>query len=681
MSLTQPISQETNLVGRIVNTGVTSSSLTIYAQFEDKKTGVARTPQADTKLFTLSKDTERFEMILADSHTTIDGITTITVNANGRSLNKYGNLVGTTTGNKHSIGSEIGCAEVHIPVEVLNEIVRGNEATGSAGFTIGTSSEGTVTIYRSTGSTTKQGILRWNLTGGKVEYSNDGSSWNSIDSISASNLVVVSGADTTPGGLNDKITVSGSGITKSITSPGGDEKLNLAVTANEYVDVSYTAGQAFNNDGYFVSKAPSADDTVEYTVASTLAGGGGDLGDWATTGVDLVRACHAGEGKIAVFYRDTTNSLGKVVIGTCNNYSLGIVTWGTPVSLGHDVGSTSICYMGEDKIAIAYRDVSSDKASVKVATISGTVPSLSASAWEVSSTMNASAQGYTAIACIDTDKIVVARRSTSDTFGYVKIGTVAGTVITPGDTAVKFLTTGAANAVSNIAITKAATDKFVVFCRNEGDSNKGKAALGVVSGTTITMATEIEIDSNASSEFSACWDGGLGGIVVWIGGASGYVMSRGYQVSGVTLSFPQAAQAVNAAAATTPSVIWSSWDSLEGYSSNFVFYEETGSSDGKINKILTPSSYTAASSIGTQYSILNTTNNVAQTAIAKFTNRNKFALVYKNEADSNKGKGECWQEYDNTASCIGLDVSGAAIGAAITVRERGLLYRDWETED
>lgn len=232
MALTQPISQETNLVGRIVNVGVTTTTLTIYAQFEDKKTGVARTPQADTKLFTLSKDTERFEMILADSHTTTDGITTITVNAAGRNLQKYGNLTGSATGNKHPIGSEIGCAEVHIPLEVLNEIIRGDEATGSAGFTIGTSAVGTITLYRSTGTSTKLGVLRWYVTSGKVEYSNDGTTWNSIDSISTSDLVVVSGADTTPGGLYDKITVtSGAGatISKAITSPGGSEKLNLTV--------------------------------------------------------------------------------------------------------------------------------------------------------------------------------------------------------------------------------------------------------------------------------------------------------------------------------------------------------------------------------------------------------------------------------------------------------------------
>ena len=43
----------------------------------------------------------------------------------------------------------------------------------------------------------------------------------------ADQYVAVSPTDTTVGHLNSKLTV-GSGLTKSITSPGGNEKLNIA---------------------------------------------------------------------------------------------------------------------------------------------------------------------------------------------------------------------------------------------------------------------------------------------------------------------------------------------------------------------------------------------------------------------------------------------------------------------
>jgi hypothetical protein len=660
--LTQPISQETNLVGRIVNVGVTSTTLTIYAQFEDKKTGVARTPQATTKLFTLSKDTERFEMILADSHSTTDGITTITVNATGRNLQKYGNLSGSATGNKHPIGSEIGCAEVHIPLEVLNEIIRGDEATGSAGFTIGTSAVGTITLYRSTGSATKVGVLRWDVTSGKAEYSNDGSTWNSFDSVSASNVVVVSGADTTPGGLNDKITVSGSGITKSITSPGGDEKLNLAVSANEYVDVTYTAAEAIA-ENYLVSKT-NTDNTVELTVRNVLTTGGTEAEFAAGVAVDCVVACQAAQDKVAVFYRDTTNSLGKLVIGTIPA-STKTITWGTPVSLGFDVGSTSICYMGEDKIIIGYRNAVDDKVYAQVWSISDTVPT-PGTAKDSTFTNAASGQGKVVVGCIDTDKIVVGARHEGDSNkGYVECATVSGTTIGTWGTAVTFLTTGAANAVSNIAITKAATDKFVVFCRNEGDSNKGKGALGVASGTAITMATEVEIDANASSEFSADTN-----VVTWIGGASGYVMSRVFTVTGLTLAYPAAAVTVNGAAALTPRVILGRNISGNSYSA-YAVYEESGASDGKFNKLICDI-VTGSIVPSAQYGFNGGSDNIAQCAIAKVNENNKFVVAYKDEADSNKGNAECFQDYNNIERTLGLAQSSVATGASVVVREKGL---------
>ena len=70
MALTTPISSETNLVGRIVNTAVTTTATTIYVEFEDSKTGDAREPQSTTLYFTIDKDNERFEIIKCDSHTT-----------------------------------------------------------------------------------------------------------------------------------------------------------------------------------------------------------------------------------------------------------------------------------------------------------------------------------------------------------------------------------------------------------------------------------------------------------------------------------------------------------------------------------------------------------------------------------------------------------------------------------
>jgi len=111
--------------------------------------------------------------------------------------------------------------------------LQGTIATGGTGFTIGTEPGAggeTVTLYRTTTAGVKKGLFRWYVTSGKAEYSNDGTTWNSVDSATASNLVVVSGTDTTASNLQDKITVTNGTIT--ITNPAGDENLNLDIHGN-----------------------------------------------------------------------------------------------------------------------------------------------------------------------------------------------------------------------------------------------------------------------------------------------------------------------------------------------------------------------------------------------------------------------------------------------------------------
>ena len=545
-------------------------------------------------------------------------------------------------------------------------VLKGTIATNGLGFIIGdgTATNATISHKDATGT---HGFLRKNPTDGKVEYSDDGASWVSIDSATASNLLVVSNSDTTPSTLDAKLTVSGSGVTKTIVNPGGNESINLNITANGYVDVAYTAGEDLTaND--LVSKTTFVDNTVELTVVNDLNTGSGET-TWTTTGVDLVRACQAAAQKVAVFYRDTTNSLGKVVIGSVAP-STKVVTWGTPVSVGYDVGSTSICYMADNKIAVTWRSVGNNYVYLQIITISGTVPTIGTEL-NTQFTNTASAQGSTAVTCIGTDKVALAVRDAANSnYGYVAVATVVTTTPTLG-TPVKFLTTGATNAVSNIAITKASTDKFVVFCRNEGDTNKGKGALGVVSGTTITMATEVEIDANASSEFNACYDGTTGGVVVWIGGVSGYVMSRVWKVTSLTLSYPAAAQTVNALVAVTPRVVYGSYTGAGVVYQSYVVYEETALSDGKFNKLIHDET-SGAITVSAQYVLNGTTNNLAQTAIATVNGNNKFVIAYKDEADSNKGNAECFQDYDNTSRAVGFAQSSVASGAAVSVREKGL---------
>ena len=131
---------------------------------------------------------------------------------------------------EHEQGSTVYCAVSSTDQNILRGAVQGTIATGGTGLIVGDETDTDVTISAALSSTV--GFLKKNATTGKAQYSNDGAAWVNIDSVSASNLVEVSAADTTPGYLDTKVTVtSGTGatVTKSITSPAGDERLNIDV--------------------------------------------------------------------------------------------------------------------------------------------------------------------------------------------------------------------------------------------------------------------------------------------------------------------------------------------------------------------------------------------------------------------------------------------------------------------
>lgn len=124
-------------------------------------------------------------------------------------------------------GSTGNCVIAAQDGELFRAAIQGLIATGANSFLLGTDAVGMVTLYRSIGIGTKSGYLRWNNGNGKTEYSNDGITWNTFDSVSGSDLLIVTNSDTTPGALYDK-TASGSAITRTVLNPGGNEILQIS---------------------------------------------------------------------------------------------------------------------------------------------------------------------------------------------------------------------------------------------------------------------------------------------------------------------------------------------------------------------------------------------------------------------------------------------------------------------
>lgn len=128
--ITSQIYQESDLEGTLTS-DLSATGLTFTAVFRDKKTGVARTPQSTTRMFTLNYSNENSETIWCDSHSTSSGVTTLVINAAGRAIPKYGTGAGGATGNTHYAGNSIGCVNVARPLNLL-----AGEAVGKSGDTL-----------------------------------------------------------------------------------------------------------------------------------------------------------------------------------------------------------------------------------------------------------------------------------------------------------------------------------------------------------------------------------------------------------------------------------------------------------------------------------------------------------------------------------------------------------------
>lgn len=318
MTIIQPQSPETNLVGTIVNENVETDSLIIYASFRDKKTGDPRTPDPKTKLFVMDKDDSKFEIILADSHTTTDGVTTIVVNTTGRGVNKYGNLSGSGIGFRHTIGKEIGVADIHTYVEIINDIIRGTNATGSNIFRVGKEDNGDVTLYFQKDDEAIP-FIRYDVSENKLVYSNNG-----VDT-----LDVGGGTGTITGG-------EGIGIEAGVVNVEG------GVQVDDEDSAGYLEDKVTGENGIEIETVGSTDKDINIKLNDTLKANLDTLTDGsvadslhthsalgvitATAGEDIdgsttPKACFIGGGDV-----DTTVSVEIDQTSQNSNFNLNATT-------------------------------------------------------------------------------------------------------------------------------------------------------------------------------------------------------------------------------------------------------------------------------------------------------------------------------------------------------------------
>lgn len=287
----------------------------------------------------------------------------------------------------------------------------------------------------------------------------------------------------------------------------------------------------------------------------------------------------------------------------------------------------SIGVLGDSTFLISYDDASdSYKGKSRIASVSGTTINYG-SIYEY---INVSGIGnYVDTAVLSSSKFVLAFQDETDLgHGTLRAGTVSGTTITFG-AATEFLSTGRA---AYISIATLDDSSFVVSYADWSDSRKGKMRVGTVSGTTISLGSEItfyslneaintRVASFGASKFVLCYKQGNAGDLQGT--------ARIGTVSGTTISLGSEVDFTNIVDSSEFSI---DVDTLT--SSKFVVcYRDSNDSEHGTAKIGTVSGTTITFGTETEFLPSGAVSNITVEGI----NNINFAVAYQDEADSNHG--------------------------------------------
>jgi hypothetical protein len=245
-------------------------------------------------------------------------------------------------------------------------------------------------------------------------------------------------------------------------------------------------------------------------------------------------------GKVVIAYGDDVANSGSVVVGTVSGTS---ISFGTPVAFLSGAYATSVATSYDalnGKVVVFYRNSSTTQGNAIVGTVSGT--SISFGTAVVFSTL--ASIDYASSTYVGSGKVVVAYEAGSPKYGYAIVGTVSGTSISFG-TAVVF---NSASSVQISATFNTVNSRVVIGYSDVGNSTYGTAIVGTVSGTAISFGSAVvyrTISSTNSGNLS--YSPTANKIVIATTNSSGYEVIILGTVSGssITFSSPTAINAIS----------------------------------------------------------------------------------------------------------------------------------------
>jgi len=239
--------------------------------------------------------------------------------------------------------------------------------------------------------------------------------------------------------------------------------------------------------------------SVVGTVSGTSISFGSPVVFNSTTTGEIGSSFDPDEGRVVLAYQDGNSGPGKAIVGTVSGTS---ISFGSEVQFdSNDTYSHSLTYdTTNNKMVLSYQDNGNTYGTSVVGTVSGTSISFG------SATVFSASATYKVASCFDASqsKVVIFYRDGGDSNkGKAIVGSVSGTGISFGS-AVVFASGGINNYLG--ASFDANANKATVVYADSGNSNHGTLISGEVSGTSITFGSETVFHSNTTTYMSSVYD-------------------------------------------------------------------------------------------------------------------------------------------------------------------------------
>jgi len=247
-------------------------------------------------------------------------------------------------------------------------------------------------------------------------------------------------------------------------------------------------------------RSPSSNVYDVRSIVGTVSGTSitfGSANSWYSKGApDISSIYDPTSGKVIIAYREDNadGARPQAIVGTVSGTS---ISFGSAVEFdsGQYVQHLSITKdsSSNNKIVIAYKPGGFSGGKVIIGTVSGTSISFGTA-------VEFHSGGIANINCTfdsNSNKVVIAYRDDANSsYGTAIVGTVSGTSISFGSPVV--FESAATYNMGNTAITfDSNSNKIVIPYSDGGDSGKGKAVVGTVSGTSISFGSAVEFESGA----------------------------------------------------------------------------------------------------------------------------------------------------------------------------------------